>query len=99
MATEKRLIYADETTSKLARNAGHILHQENGEYSVGRARGIMDAVDLINKLPTVDAAPVVHGHWIHDDEYDICSNCNNPIIMNRCSPDKWCKNCGAKMDG
>lgn len=40
-----------------------------------------------------------HGRWIHDDEYDICSNCNNPIIMNRLRPDRWCKNCGAKMDG
>jgi hypothetical protein len=54
---------------------------------------------VILEVPTVDAVVVAHGHWIHDDEYDICSVCNNPVIMNRLSPDKWCKNCGAKMDG
>ena len=59
MANEKRLIDAKEITVKLAGNAGHILRQESGDYSVGRARGIMDAVDLINKLPTVDAVEVV----------------------------------------
>ena len=49
------------------------------------------------KLPTVDAAPVVHGRWkegylIH--KYG-CSCCG--ARQDRISP--YCPNCGAKMDG
>lgn len=36
------------------------------------------------------------GHWIRDEEYDICSECNQPVIMNRNAPDTFCKHCGAK---
>lgn len=62
-------------------------------------RLLNNVIDYLEAQPTVDAVEVVHGNWINDDEYDICSNCNNPIIMNRLHPDRWCKNCGAKMDG
>ena len=53
MAREMRMVNASDITEKLARNASHILRNGNGEeYDIGRARGIMDAVDLINKSPT-----------------------------------------------
>lgn len=55
MENKNRLIDASEITQKLAENAGHILRQQNGNYAIGRARGIMDAVDLIDKMPAVDA--------------------------------------------
>ena len=56
-----------------------------------------DFIDFIDKQPTVDAAPVVHGRWIWSPEYCkfICSvcagregECETPI----------CKWCGARMD-
>lgn len=53
----------------------------------------------IDKLPTVDAAPVVHGRWWHcDDDCELwyeCSVCSasSPIEAN------YCPSCGAKMDG
>lgn len=52
MAREARMVNASDITEKLARNASHILRHGSGEeYDTGRARGIMDAVDLINKSP------------------------------------------------
>ena len=47
----------------------------------------------------VDAVNVAQAHWIADDDYDICSHCNNPVVMNRRTPDRFCKNCGAMMNG
>lgn len=55
--------------------------------------------DVINKSPTVDAAPVVHAKWVFDRPYHYkCSACNNmwssvAMVMS------YCPNCGAKMDG
>lgn len=51
---------------------------------------------LIEKAPTVDVVPVVHGHRVDDGGfYARCSQCDGvlPICAN------YCPNCGAKMDG
>ena len=53
----------------------------------------------IDKLPTIDAVPVVHGRWVFDrPNHYKCSECDamwSGIVrfMN------YCPNCGAKMDG
>lgn len=63
---------------------------------------------LIEKAPTVDAVPVVHGRWIarFDGPYNrrrcYCSHCGKHngvggIAKNQEKP--FCPNCGAKMDG
>ena len=58
----------------------------------------------IEKLPTLDWAPVKHGRWI---EYQYISHCNNEERDRyRCSlcyniekfPTKYCADCGAKME-
>lgn len=54
----------------------------------------------IERVPTADVAPVVHGKWekVHygyDIGYD-CSVCGKGSIYQRRSP--YCPNCGAKMD-
>jgi hypothetical protein len=47
-----------------------------------------------------NAVEVVHAHWIPDDYYDICSHCNNLVVLHdRRKPDRFCRNCGAMMDG
>lgn len=55
------------------------------------------------KMPTVDAEPVRHGHWINhfddlfpEDSSVECSVCHEyeGIMAN----DNYCPNCGAKMD-
>lgn len=67
------------------------------------------AAEIIKKMPGIDAAPVVHGRWIKDnDSFQInarccyfdhtCSECGK-IISDRYEFPKYCPNCGAKMDG
>ena len=63
---------------------------------------------LLNRVPTVDVAPVRHAHWIEDEKHGLekCSICNeirhfdiyddpNKVIYLSCN---YCPNCGAKMD-
>ena len=57
---------------------------------------------LIDKIPTMDAAPVVHGHWAlyPDWRYLRCSNCKVEFKEAYFPKTKnYCPNCGAKMDG
>ena len=58
-------------------------------------------IRLLEKAPTVDAVPVVHGRWNNMDGYKtrkVCSECGWDV------PEygkfySYCPNCGAKMDG
>ncbi len=60
-----------------------------------RANSIIDAFDT---LPTVEADPVKHGHWVYGEfGTPHCSECGKEIKPNDVSP--FCPNCGAKMDG
>lgn len=58
----------------------------------------------IESAPTIDAVPVVQGKWIEDgyNHYKaVCSECGEPCgtyVMNN-PRDRFCKWCGAKMDG
>lgn len=60
-------------------------------------------VDDSCKLPTVDAVPVVHGHWKEDPSgygFWICSACG--FVSEASAANmlyKFCPVCGAKMDG
>lgn len=60
-------------------------------------KGVIAAEELVRNSPTIDAEPVIHGHWIKEraiSVFPICSNCNT---VNAChSP--YCGGCGAKMD-
>ena len=67
-------------------------------------KGWNDCIDAIMKEePTVDAVPVVHGHWIETEEsYSdevmqscICSNCKRRSIR---PLGDYCRWCGALMD-
>lgn len=56
-------------------------------------------IELIKQIPTVDAAPVVHGSWVpfHSQAAgDIwyCSACEIGFAARV----KYCPNCGARMD-
>ena len=56
---------------------------------------------VIDKQPTIEAVPVVHGEWTHTgiaNEWE-CSNCKSQMVL---SDDvnghpNYCCNCGADM--
>ena len=51
----------------------------------------------VSDAPAADVAPVVHGAWQVTDRFKACSVCGYAFA--RLLPDKYCPNCGAKMDG
>lgn len=61
---------------------------------------------MVREYPTEDVAPVVHAHWIDDGYYaDFhphkvyrCSNCDWSKLDVELPEEKYCPNCGAKMD-
>lgn len=70
-----------------------------------------EIIMALDRLPSIDAAPVVHGHWQEisaDDMYGsgscetagfICSNCGFDIESNEYDAFNYCPSCGAKMEG
>lgn len=54
-------------------------------------------VDVVKAQPTADVVEVRHGHWINDIGYAgwTCSVCDDHEGN---KTDKYCHNCGAKMD-
>ena len=70
-------------------------------YEPKHRRTIMRSIQLVYEQPTVDAVPVVHGHWIIDGHHRICSVCDNYNCLTDKENDKiaddFCPKCGAKM--
>lgn len=67
------------------------------------------AMDIINRVPPADVAPVVHGKWVHS-RYDRSSEQFDVVKCSRCGLEayamayhvrdgNYCPNCGARMDG
>ena len=64
-------------------------------------------IRLLEKAPTVDAVPVVHGRWQYNTKFYVwcCSECGeNPhkgtgVVTTAEKLPAYCPNCGAKMDG
>lgn len=60
-------------------------------------------VDRINKIPTIEAVPVVHGEWRKTCTPDVfqCSHCKKAVKMDMlCSSEflrEFCPKCGADM--
>lgn len=59
-------------------------------------------IRIIESIPTVDAAPVVHGHWIDYKDNHQCSVCKKHTIYDtyvwKAIQFKFCPWCGAKME-
>ena len=58
-------------------------------------------MEAVKNVSAADVAPVVHGHWIRQDESFARFKCSNPEcgIENCRGFENYCPNCGAKMDG
>lgn len=67
--------------------------------------GVQWMAELIDKQPTVEAVPVVHGKWIKNEllstdfapVYD-CSECHKSIEQKYITLPPRCEHCGALMD-
>lgn len=61
---------------------------------------VFDAVKrTADEVPTVDAEPVRHGHWIRNDNGTYsCSECHSWIPDEQHYYARYCLFCGAKMD-
>ena len=79
------------------------------EYIAGFSYELV--IEILDNIPTVNAAPVVHGQWIigvDDDDFDVkCSKCEWTDIFEVAGISAveriaktmhYCPNCGAKMD-
>ena len=74
-------------------------------FTVEQVKTITDGcAEEISRLPTVDAVPVRHGHWIKsgyacgDNEWE-CSVCGETEWTGSADWMKFCMYCGAHMDG
>ena len=75
------------------------------EYDEGKEAGIDLVLAIIDHLPTIEAKPVVHAHWIEQiidgGQELMCSNCGEYALMNDefySEFSKYCPYCGAQMD-
>ena len=83
------------------------LRERNGNYDQ-YTDGFDEAVDRVENFPAADVAPVVHGKWIevpwvyYGAKQYICNQCKDDEYWKKRElhfKEKYCPNCGAKMDG
>lgn len=59
--------------------------------------------NVLYRTPVADVVPVVHGRWIPDGDFIICSQCeaemNQKNSLGADNSKNYCPNCGARMDG
>lgn len=97
-----RLIDANEALEIIDNYKNSISMTAKTEVAVSAIEDIVKCI-----CPTIDAEPVVHGHWVkdHDTKHLLwfckCSACDREItkdLLGRWPLTKYCPNCGAKMD-
>lgn len=52
---------------------------------------------LIDEAPTIDAAPVIHGKWVHYKDEHTCSKCGETVTGDWDEDYDYCPHCGARM--
>lgn len=71
------------------------------EWQKGFWDGVDNMLAVVDKLPTIDAAPVVHSKWkscgfsdggLYQEQCSACGGWSHDI-------GNYCPNCGARMDG
>ena len=69
----------------------------NSIYFAFFSNALMEEIKVI---PAADVAPVIHAHWIRQDESFTRFKCSNPECSaeNFSGFENYCPNCGAKMD-
>lgn len=103
----KKLIELDAALDAL----GNIDCSDGVGISALKCDVVDDAVTTIKALPTVDAVPARHGHWVkwYEETYDSfgvayaphckCSECGREYDPYDANHMNYCSNCGVKLDG
>lgn len=58
-------------------------------------------LSVLERVPTADVAPVIHGHWIYQglSPYNCFSRCSCcDVVFDGYETLEYCPKCGAKMD-
>lgn len=87
-----RFIDVDKIDTEKAHKRNEIYYRDSFES------GVVSTLHLLAKMPTADVVEVKRGEWLNiifTQRY-ICSLCGNEIYFGK---DKFCSECGAKMDG
>lgn len=79
-----------------AMNSYRIVGMRSGKALIQRT--VNEAFEGLNKLPAVDAEPVVHGRWIKHCACVECSVCGYNCWADSAPTYDYCPYCGAKMD-
>ena len=114
MANEVRLIDANALKQMFDKREEDDVEWYGGVH-IAECFPADDAKEMVDKMPTVDAVPVVHGHWEDgwgEDCYGSiayksidCSECHEIFKIESHDREYWknrfevCPFCGAKMDG
>lgn len=83
-------------------NADEIVYSDVTDENRPAAGARITYKGQINRIPTADVAPVVHGHWIYlGGGLAKCSVCKWVVkdCYDQDNEDLFCRKCGAKMDG
>lgn len=95
-----RLIDADKLVETIVNTPSEVakIHTYNVLTSLAERQN--EILDIVENSPTIEAAPVVHGHMEKIEPCRIAVDrqcCSRGTPMGR--EDNYCPNCGAKMDG
>ena len=104
-----RLIDADVLKAELWKERASLQMMDDSQTADKIMYGIYKAERCVSKMPTVDAAPVKHGHDTGEGRLFHCSVCGYDVFdifednkdVYRFEIGKgwdYCPNCGAKMD-
>ena len=115
MASERRLIDVNDFMAKLKERHENIMQDPEVSKHMKWCEAVHygATTEIIEKMPTIEATPVVHGRWEKcwqekSRHYFRCSNCQMAYmdgVSGAIAPEygsrawRYCPNCGAKMDG
>lgn len=60
---------------------------------------IFDGREEFKNFIRQEFEPITHGHWVDTGHGCKCSVCGTPYRWNEADTMKFCKECGARMDG
>lgn len=101
MANERRLIDANDFLAELKERHENIMQDPEVSKHMKWCEAVHYGATtaIIEKMPTIEAAPVVHGRWKYVEVigFGFLSTCSECGHHDR--ETNYCPNCGAKMDG